>query len=118
MIYDGRYYLFCPEGLTHAPPTQSAVVLPCGSVRSPIRMLLAVRAQKHGDGSCVWTRDGRRRLEQVAIYHLEAKVVSRGVGRFAVAAAAYMSCSQMYNDYDGVQHDYTRKQGLIYERPH
>ena len=21
----------------------------------------------------------------------------------------------MYNDYDGIQHDYTRKQGLIYQ---
>ena len=31
----------------------------------------------------------------------------------AVAASAYMSCSRMYNDYDGIQHDYTRKHGLI-----
>lgn len=29
----------------------------------------------------------------MAIYHLEAKVISRGAGRSAVAAAAYMSCS-------------------------
>ena len=48
----------------------------------------------------------------VAIYHLEAKIVSRGAGRSAVAAAAYLSCSRMLNEYDGVQHDYTRKQGL------
>ena len=48
----------------------------------------------------------------MAIYHLEAKMVSRGAGRSAVAAAAYLSCSRMLNDYDGVQHDYTRKQGL------
>ena len=48
----------------------------------------------------------------MAIYHLEAKVVSRGAGRSAVAASAYLSCSRLYNDYDGVQHDYTRKQGL------
>lgn len=41
----------------------------------------------------------------MAIYHLEAKV----------AAAAYMSCSQILNDYDGVQHDYTRKQGLVWQ---
>ena len=27
-----------------------------------------------------------------------------------------MSCSQIYNDYDGVQHDYTRKQGLVWQR--
>ena len=48
----------------------------------------------------------------MAIYHLEAKIVSRGAGRSAVAAAAYLSCSRMLNEYDGVQHDYTRKQGL------
>lgn len=52
----------------------------------------------------------------MAIYHLEAKVISRGVGRSAVAASAYMSCSRIYNDYDGVQHDYTRKHGLVYEQ--
>ena len=51
----------------------------------------------------------------MAIYHMEAKVVSRGSGRSAVAASAYMSCSRMYNDYDGIQHDYTRKYGLIYQ---
>ena len=51
----------------------------------------------------------------MAIYHMEAKVVSRGSGRSAVAASAYMSCSRMYNDYDGIQHDYTRKHGLIYQ---
>ena len=27
-----------------------------------------------------------------------------------------MSCARMYNDYDGVQHDYTRKQGLIWQQ--
>ena len=47
---------------------------------------------------------------------MEAKVVSRGTGRSAVAAAAYMSCSRIYNDYDGVQHDYTRKQGLVWQQ--
>lgn len=52
----------------------------------------------------------------MAIYHLEAKVISRGAGRSAVAAAAYMSCSQIQNDYDGVQHDYTRKQGLVWQQ--
>jgi len=52
----------------------------------------------------------------MAIYHLEAKVISRGAGRSACAAAAYMSCSQILNDYDGVQHDYTRKQGLVWQQ--
>ena len=51
----------------------------------------------------------------MAIYHLEAKVISRGIGRTACGAAAYMSCSRIYNDYDGIQHDYTRKGGLVWE---
>ena len=52
----------------------------------------------------------------MAIYHLEAKVVSRGAGRSAVAASAYLSCSRLYNDYDGIQHDYTKKQGLLWQQ--
>ena len=51
----------------------------------------------------------------MAIYHLEAKVISRGTGRSAVAASAYLSCSKILNDYDGVQHDYTRKKGLVWQ---
>lgn len=47
-------------------------------------------------------------------FHLEAKVVSRGAGRSVIAAAAYASCSRLYNDYDGLTHDYTRKQGCLY----
>lgn len=50
----------------------------------------------------------------MAIYHLEAKVVSRGAGRSAVAASAYLSCTNILNDYDGVRHDFTRKKGLVY----
>ena len=52
----------------------------------------------------------------MAIYHLEAKVISRGAGRSACAASAYLSCSQILNDYDGIQHDYTRKSGLIWQQ--
>ena len=43
-------------------------------------------------------------------------MITRGNGRSAVAAAAYMSCSRIENDYDGITHDYTRKRGLHYER--
>ena len=42
-------------------------------------------------------------------------MVSRGAGRSAVAASAYLSCSKMLNDYDGIQHDFTRKKGLIWQ---
>lgn len=51
----------------------------------------------------------------MAIYHLEAKIVSRGNGRSAVAASAYLSCTNILNDYDGVRHDYTRKKGLVWQ---
>ena len=51
----------------------------------------------------------------MAIYHLEEKVVSRSAGRSAVAASAYLSGSRLYNDYDGIQQDYTKKQGLVWQ---
>ena len=51
----------------------------------------------------------------MAIYHFEAKIVSRGNGRSAVAASAYLSCTNILNDYDGVRHDYTRKKGLVWQ---
>lgn len=52
----------------------------------------------------------------IAIYHFEAKVITRATGRTAVGAAAYMSCSEMTSQYDGIHHNYTRKQGLIFEK--
>ncbi|MBQ9428826.1 MAG: MobA/MobL family protein [Clostridia bacterium] len=52
----------------------------------------------------------------MAIFHLEAKPITRGEGRSAVAAAAYISCSNFYNEYDGLPHDYSHKGGLKYER--
>ena len=58
----------------------------------------------------------KRRSKEIAmaIYHFEAKVITRGTGRSVVAATSYASCSQIYNDYDGVNHDYARKQGCVY----
>lgn len=50
----------------------------------------------------------------MAIYHFEAKIITRGTGRSVVAAAAYASCSQIYNEYDGIMHDYVKKRGNIY----
>ncbi|MBQ8982455.1 MAG: MobA/MobL family protein [Lachnospiraceae bacterium] len=49
----------------------------------------------------------------MAIYHLSVKIISRGKGRSAVAAAAYRSGTKLYNQYDGVLHDYTHKQGVV-----
>lgn len=52
----------------------------------------------------------------MAIYHNEVKIITRGTGRSACAASAYLSCSVIYNDYDGIQHDYTHKGGLVWEQ--
>ncbi len=50
----------------------------------------------------------------MAIFHLSCKVISRGNGKSAVAAAAYRSGEKITNDYDGETHDYTRKGGVIH----
>lgn len=52
----------------------------------------------------------------MAIYHNAVSIGSRSSGQSACASSAYISCSVVYNDYDGVQHDYTRKGGLIWEQ--
>ena len=52
----------------------------------------------------------------MAIYHNEVKIITRGEGRSACAAAAYIGCAVIYNDYDGIRHDYTKKQGLVWDQ--
>jgi len=61
------------------------------------------------------TKDRRYRKERsVAIYHCGIKIISRGKGKSAVAAAAYRSGETITNEYDGVTHDYTRKRGIVH----
>lgn len=50
----------------------------------------------------------------MAIYHCTCKIISRGQGRSAVGAAAYRSGKKLYNEYDGIEHDYTKKGGVVY----
>ena len=50
----------------------------------------------------------------MAIYHCHCKIISRGQGRSAVGAAAYRSGEKLYNEYDGIEHDYTKKCGVAY----
>lgn len=50
----------------------------------------------------------------MAIYHCHCKVISRGQGRSAVGAAAYRSGEKITNEYDGMEHDYTKKGGISY----
>lgn len=48
----------------------------------------------------------------MAIFHEHIKIISRGKGRSAVAAAAYRSGSKFESEYDGETHDYTKKSGI------
>lgn len=50
----------------------------------------------------------------MAIYHCSMKIISRGKGKSAVAAAAYRSGETLTNQYDGVIHDFTRKDGIVH----
>ena len=50
----------------------------------------------------------------MAIYHLSIKIISRGKGKSAVAAAAYRAAEKITNEYDGQTHDYTRKGGVVH----
>lgn len=50
----------------------------------------------------------------MAIYHCSIKIISRGKGKSAVAAAAYRSGETLTNQYDGITHDFTRKGGIVH----
>ncbi len=50
----------------------------------------------------------------MAIYHYSIKIISRGKGKSAVAAAAYRAGEKITNEFDGVTHDYTHKGGIVH----
>lgn len=51
----------------------------------------------------------------MSLYHFSVKQVSRGKGQTVVGSAAYISGQKLHNDYYEGVHDYTRKQGVIYD---
>lgn len=51
----------------------------------------------------------------IAIYHFNVKVVSRGKGASAVAKAAYISGEKIKNCYDGITHDYRKKREIVHK---
>lgn len=53
-------------------------------------------------------------LAGVAIYHLSAKVIGRGAGRSAVAAAAYRAAERLHDERLGRDHDFTAKAGVVH----
>ncbi len=50
----------------------------------------------------------------MAIYHFSAKVIGRGSGRSAVAAAAYRAASRLHDERLGRDHDFTSKAGVVH----
>ena len=55
-------------------------------------------------------------MNVLAIYHCSVKTISRGQGRSAVGAVAYRAGEKLYNSYDGITHDYTKKGGVEYSQ--
>ena len=46
-------------------------------------------------------------------FHFSVNIISRGKGKSAVASAAYISGEKIKNEWDGVSHDYTRKEKVL-----
>ena len=79
-----------------------------GRTYIPSSMVCAVSAETSDRQYC------RGKEMIAAIYHCSIKIISRGKGRSAVAAAAYRSGEKLVNGYDGVVHDFSKKGGVIY----
>ena len=56
----------------------------------------------------------KKGARSVAIYHLSAKVISRAGGRSSIAAAAYRTAGRLRDDRQGLEHDYSRKGGVVH----
>lgn len=50
----------------------------------------------------------------MAIYHFSAKMIGRGAGRSAVAAAAYRAAERLHDKRLGRSHDFTNKAGVVH----
>ena len=50
----------------------------------------------------------------MAIYHCSTKPLARSSGRSAVAAAAYRSGDRLVDERQGLEHDYTRRSGVVH----
>ena len=94
---------------------QGKLHFPCDGLRRLPFCTLAARerlaAASHSLPSSPNERNGG---DTIAIYHCSIKIVSRGKGKSAVAAAAYRSGEKLTNEWDGLTHDYTKKDGVVH----
>lgn len=51
----------------------------------------------------------------MAIFHCQFSIVSRSQGKSSVGASAYRAGEKIYNERDGIEHDYTNKTGVVYK---
>ena len=59
------------------------------------------------------TKKRKEVIKTADSFHFSVNIISRGKGKSAVASAAYISGEKIKNEWDGVTHDYTKKQGVI-----
>ncbi len=94
---------------------QGKLHFPCDGLRRLPFCTLAARerlaAASHSLPSSPNERNGG---DTIAIYHCSIKIVSRGKGKSAVAAAAYRSGEKLTNEWDDLIHDYTKKGGVVH----
>jgi hypothetical protein len=50
----------------------------------------------------------------MAIYHCSTKPLARSPGRSALASAAYRSGDRLVDERQGLEHDYTRRSGVVH----
>ena len=82
--------------------------------RLPFCTLAAIERLAAASHSLPSSPNERNGGDTIAIYHCSIKIVSRGKGKSAVAAAAYRSGEKLTNEWDGLTHDYTKKGGVVH----
>ena len=94
---------------------QGKLHFPCDGLRRlPFCTLTARERLAAASHSLPSSPNERNGGDTIAIYHCSIKIVSRGKGKSAVAAAAYRSGEKLTNEWDGLTHDYTKKGGVVH----
>ena len=94
---------------------QGKLHFPCDGLRRlPFCTLAARERLAAASPSLPSSPNERNGGDTIAIYHCSIKIVSRGKGKSAVAAAAYRSGEKLTNEWDGLTHDYTKKGGVVH----